>query len=248
MESYLYDLKYALEDTECRAVARRELIGQLWSQCQRTIQSLDQAKILEVGCGTGATLKSLHSFGKVVGIDVSMAALRYSRDRGIRNVLQASGTALPFVDGAFDLVVSMDVLEHVEGDVHMLEQLYRVLKPQGILILIVPSFQSLWSSRDVRLGHKRRYSLQELKQKVGRVGFCLKKMAYLDALAFPAFYLWVKAKSLFGEKTPDIQMDMLAPPRLLNAFLLRLMRLENQMLTRLPAPFGVALLCVAQRS
>lgn len=246
MEGYLYHLRDLHDDTECRAVARRELILKLWRRYRLPAKDACQKRILEIGCGTGATLKSLCELGIVYGVDVSLEALQYCRTRGIDKVLLADGAVLPFADYAFDLVLGIDVLEHIEDDINALNQFYRVLKPQGTFIGIVPAYSSLCSSRDVRLGHKRRYSRRELKWKVEQVGFALNKLVYLDVLALPVLYLWVKAKA-FHDGIPDIKMDVISLPRLLNTFLLQLMRLETSIFTKLSAPFGVALLCVARR-
>lgn len=247
MNPYLYDLKAEHDDKECRAVARRKTILHLWRKHGPSVRDTASLKILEVGCGTGATLASLNPFGKTFGIDISPNALRHCRERGIRRVAQADGTSLPFADQVFDLLVTVDVLEHIEDDTETLKQFHRVLKPDGMLLLIVPAFASLWSSRDIRLNHKRRYSRQELNQKTLASGFAIQKLAYLDALSFPFLYLWVKSKGLKNPGVADIRMDVLALPKPINFILLHIMRLETRLLTHFPSPFGVALLCVARK-
>jgi SAM-dependent methyltransferase len=87
------------------------------------------------------------------------------------------GDTLPFSEGQFDVVVCIDVLEHLSGDQPFLSQLYRVLKPGGRLVVTVPNGDSrLWANRIKWLvgmrphiyGHTRAgYTLAELRESVG---------------------------------------------------------------------------------
>ena len=84
-----------------------------------------------------------------------------------------------------DLVLLMDVLEHVEDDIGLLKD-YAAKVPKGKKFLIsVPAFQFLWSGHDDYLDHKRRYSLQRLEKIVGRAGLKVRHSAYYFAIVFP---------------------------------------------------------------
>src|SRR5687767_9200791 len=94
--------------------------------------------VLDAGCGTGLNLDWLERYagaGTVFGLDFAEDALAFCRARGVRNLVQASVTALPFADSSFDLVTSFDVLVQLPGegsDAQAAREMYRVLRPGGI--------------------------------------------------------------------------------------------------------------------
>ncbi|MBI3721249.1 MAG: class I SAM-dependent methyltransferase, partial [Fimbriimonas ginsengisoli] len=91
-------------------------------------------RILDAGCGTGALLERLSRDPRTeaFGIDISRAALAFSRGRGQERLAQANLTALPFRDGGFEVITALDVVEHVEDDVGALREMGRVLAPGGV--------------------------------------------------------------------------------------------------------------------
>src|SRR3989344_9458524 len=132
---------------------------------QRQLTALNlppKSRILNVGCGTGGTVDILNKFGNVVNIDTSEAAIKFSADRGIGNLVKVEGINLPFDNSYFDLVVGLDVLEHISDDKNALAEWQRVLKEGGYLLLTVPAYQWLWSKHDESLHHYRRYNKQQI--------------------------------------------------------------------------------------
>ncbi len=94
--------------------------------------------ILDAGCGTGGMLARLAPYGTAVGIDLAAHAVRVTREwRGCPNVAQASLTAIPAAADTFDIAVSLDVISDagVAIEAAALDELYRVLKPGGRLVL-----------------------------------------------------------------------------------------------------------------
>lgn len=96
-------------------------------------------RLLDVGCGTAIWLDRLQKqFGVMgSGIDVSLASLRSGRQSliGEADLACADVMRLPYPDDHFDYVISLDVLEHVDRQDHCLEQLVRVLRPEGRILL-----------------------------------------------------------------------------------------------------------------
>jgi SAM-dependent methyltransferase len=91
------------------------------------------------GCGVGAYLAHLLPHARaVVGLDIEVARVREARQRA-EQVLAAAGEQLPFPAGSFDLVLSHEVLEHVQDDAAAVREMVRVLKPGGRLALFVPN-------------------------------------------------------------------------------------------------------------
>ena len=100
---------------------------------------LEGARILDAGCGLGLYLQRFRQFsGRVHGIDVDAERVREAR-LTLPHVLQASAERLPYVEGAFDVVLSHEVLEHLRDDAGAVAEAYRVLKPGGHLVLFAPN-------------------------------------------------------------------------------------------------------------
>lgn len=162
-----------MEQTHFWFRARKELILRLFDRFVKHIPE----KLLDVGCGTGHMLEVLSSRCKsCIGLDIHA---------GIRQV-QGNAEQLPFQDSAFDVVVAFDLLEHVD-DKATLAEIYRVLVPGGICIFTVPAFSFLWSQRDVRAGHLRRYSRKSLKTALQASSLEVLRVQYYQCFLFPLF-------------------------------------------------------------
>jgi SAM-dependent methyltransferase len=98
-------------------------------------------------------------------VDISAPALaRLSEKGGI--VTLAEVTALPFADGAFDLVCALDIIEHVDDEDGALSELSRVASCGGTVLLSTPLHPSRWTPFDDFVGHKRRYEPPRLLSKL----------------------------------------------------------------------------------
>ncbi len=92
-------------------------------------------EVLEVGCGTGLLLETIAGFAsRAVGVDLSPGMLEHARTRGL-DVKEASATDLPFEDASFDVVCSFKVLAHVREIRAAMDEMLRVTKPGGTLVL-----------------------------------------------------------------------------------------------------------------
>lgn len=98
-------------------------------------------------------------------VDISAPALKQLSERGGRATL-GEVTALPFPDSAFDLVCALDIIEHVDDDDAALSEITRVTKPGGMLMLSTPLHPSRWTPFDDFVGHKRRYEVATLLEKL----------------------------------------------------------------------------------
>ena len=109
-------------------------------------------------------------------IEISRAALsRLVQQGGF--AVQATAEALPFPDAAFDLVMAMDIIEHVDDDEPVFRELARVLRPGGALVLSSPLHPDNWTCFDDVVGHVRRYQPQELLARLVRHGLTLERSA-----------------------------------------------------------------------
>lgn len=196
--------------------------------------------ILESGCGPGNFLTRLKRYGKVVvGMEIIFEPLRKAESLGHR-VLNADASSYPLRDGSVDLIVMVDVLEHIKDEKKALSEAKRILRPGGHLLLSVPAFQSLWGAHDEIYGHHRRYRTQELFKKVQNSGFSVIKNSYVEPLFFLPVWL---VRRLKGRKRED---DFYPLPRWLNWLLTQLFTIEAVMLRWFNFPFGVALICIAR--
>jgi SAM-dependent methyltransferase len=210
------------------------------------IPAADTARILDAGCGTGGLLQRLAQ-KKAWGIEIATDGIRFCRQRGLVNVLQASITALPFQANSFDVVLSIDVLVHqwVTDDVSALREIHRVLVPGGFILLQVAAYRALWSAHDVATLTRHRYTRDELAEKVKSAGFAIVRITYRNTLLAP---LAVLVKLLRRARTTTAtRSDLVVLPRLVDRALFVVIALENYVARRVSLPFGVSIFCIARK-
>lgn len=201
-------------------------------------------EILEVGCGTGATLRDLSaSFPGVTvkGVEPSPAALEVAAAAG-SEVMAGSFEQLPIAPGAVDMLLALDVLEHLDDDRAGLLEAARVLRPGGRLILTVPALPPLWGPHDELNGHRRRYSRATVLERTAAAGFHIERLTFFNTVLLPLAVGERAVARLRGRASPVTQP---APP--VNQALLRLFALELPLLRRSDLPIGLSLLVVATR-
>ena len=229
-----------LEEHHWWFVARRRIVlGVL----QHYIDPKGGFKVLDAGCGAGATMERLRGYGSVEGMDISEEAVRYNLERG-RKVSLGSVERMPFAGNSFDLVLALDVIEHVPDDLQALQELFRTLRRGGSLLVTVPALRILWSAHDVVNGHYRRYTLGELCSRVETAGFEVIAATYFNTLLFPL----ILALRWFWRLHPkSMASDFSEVPRPLNALLTEVFSLEKLFIGRIRSPFGVSALCFARK-
>ncbi len=242
-----YERMYRFEDRYWWFVARRHLITSL---LETHYERTGKLQILDIGCGTGAMLDELKPFGSVVGADFSPEALQFCVTRGAPGGLaRADVRRLPFADGAFDVVTAMDIIEHIDDDKAASSEIFRVLKPGGRLLVTVPAFPSLWSEHDEALHHFRRYTAPRLKDLFQRVGLSVQKLSYTVTTLFPPIWAYRQISNLLpqsrtnGEKKANL-VNFSGP---VNQALLALSQWETGLVKFWNLPFGVSVVCVAQK-
>lgn len=229
-----------LEERHWWFVARRRIVlGVL----ERHLGAQRSLKILDAGCGGGATLQSLRRYGRARGMELSEEAVRYARERG-REVVEGSIENMPFAAGEFDLALALDVVEHVPEDLRALEELCRTLRPGGSLLVTVPALEMLWSAHDVANGHYRRYTLCGLRRRVEESGFEIVTATYFNTLLFPAI---LAVRGLQRLRPKEAASDVSEVPAPLNSLLARIFALEAPLAGRGALPVGVSAMCLARK-
>ena len=206
-------------------------------------------RFLEIGCGTGFVLGGLQqAFGKLelAGGELFLEGLSFARSRlsGVP-LYQMDAVRVPFEE-EFDTVGAFDVLEHIEEDEVVLRQMRRAVKPGGGLLLTVPQHPWLWSAEDSRACHQRRYTRQELVQKVESAGFKVRRVTSFVALLLPLLWASRRRPHPGGKDSSNAEFRVgLA----LNCALETVLRLETSFIRRgVDFPAGGSLLLAAQRN
>ncbi len=205
-------------------------------------------RILDAGCGSGRNMVELAARGSVTGVELASASLQVARDRGAGAVVPGSlDEPLPFADGAFDLAVALDVLEHVADDEAALRELARVIAPGGRLLVTVPQYGWLWGEHDVLAHHHRRYSRALLLGRASAAGLERERMTAFNAALLPAIAAVRLAQRARRRAQPGSDLDR-TPQGAVNSALERVLRAEAARIRRgRDLPVGVSLLAVLQR-
>jgi SAM-dependent methyltransferase len=242
MEPQLLREQASLEKMHWWFVARRKILDRVVAGLGLPAGS----RILEAGCGTGGNLHMLARHGEVFAFDVSETARRLAAEWGTAQIAEGFlPDGIPFDGEAFELVVLLDVLEHIEDDGAALRALRTRLKPGGRLLITVPALPSLWSCHDERHQHYRRYRKAELAAKLRGAGYELTRITYFNTLLFPLVGATRLARRLIGGESQD---DLVLPSPWLNGLLKGVFGAERNLVGRFPLPIGVSLLAIARLS
>lgn len=223
-------------------VGRRAILASLISR----LSLPDEARILEIGSGTGGNLAMLSAFGAISALELDSGARTIAAEKtGGRFDIRAGVCPgdIPFAPANFDLVCLFDVLEHIEDDVATLIAVRKLLAAGGRVFLTVPAYAWLRSTHDDRLDHKRRYSIAELREKLAASGLRIEKISYFNTLLFPLVALGRLKDRLFKQSTATGTAIPSAP---VNRFLSALFGTERFFLGTRNLPYGVSLLAVCR--
>ncbi len=213
-------------------------------------------EVLDIGCGAGNMIHHLSRYGRVRGIDVDARPVAMAQARGY-DVRQGDPTGgIAFPDSSFDLVTILDVIEHIDEDEQVLHEASRVLRSNGLIVISTPAFQWLWSHNDELNAHKRRYSANELRERLERAGFRIRRMTFGFFLVFPLSAPMILLRNRLGKK-PNLsshhfeeeayQVEMEPVSSWLNTVLRGVGRIEAAMVSRMNLPIGTSLMCVAEK-
>jgi SAM-dependent methyltransferase len=236
-----YDVEAKVESFHWWFVIRRKLLRSILS----SLKILKNSAVLEVGCGTGANLRTLGSAGIYgIGLDRSVYALSLVKSKENFPLLAGDLNALPIKTKSVGLIIAMDVLEHLEKDANGIVESYRVLKEDGLLILTVPAFRFLWGIQDRVTEHKRRYTRKEIVNRLKEAGFDILKSSYFNFFLFFPILIARRMIHLLGLKI-ESENEVNFP--LINFFLKSIFSLEIHVLKYFSFPIGVSIFCVAQK-
>ncbi len=167
-----------------------------------TIRPYVGTKVLEIGAGMGNLTRQLAKRReRYVASDIDVEHLGRLRNRlRHRTKLEAATCDLSktadfeIFAGSMDTVICLNVLEHMEHDVHCMRNIHRALAPGGRAIILVPHGQEIYGQLDVVLGHYRRYSHDQLRGVMREAGFDVEEVLDFNRISRPGWY--VKGKLL----------------------------------------------------
>jgi SAM-dependent methyltransferase len=201
--------------------------------------------VLDFGCNYGHTTRLLQDWKfKASGTDISEEAIKYGRSIGISNIFLDSEKS--FLPNSFDAVISLDVLEHIEDDKNAFAHIVSVVKPGGIIVIMVPAFMFLWGINDEISQHFRRYTLDGLIKLTKQVGnFEIVKKSYFNTLLFFPIALVRLFSNLFNLKSRDSDLEI--NNKFINKLFFYIFDFERKILKYFNLPIGVSILLILKK-
>lgn len=213
---------------------------------RQLLRHVRNAKLLDVGAGSGVFSRQLLDAGickRATCVDPAYAEERTESHNG-----REIGFVRHAEDHEHDLLLMMDVLEHVDDDVGLLRE-YSETMPKGAwVVLTVPAFQFLWSGHDVFLEHRRRYTRRQLENVAAKAGLTVVRSRYFFGLLFPvAAVLRLYAAWRLKKAEVEPKSDLRKSSAAVNKALVLAHDIERGTLFRFNIFAGLTIFCLARR-
>jgi len=129
------------------------------------------SNLLEIGCGRGELLGEFNALGlEVLGTDLSSESQKFNKTIEIKTC-NIETEKLPYADNSFGIVFSKSLLEHLENPSNYMNEAYRVLKPGGIILTLVPDWESCYKIYYDDYTHRTPFTYLSLKHIIAMSGF-----------------------------------------------------------------------------
>lgn len=219
--------------------AREEI---LLAELKRLMSPSFPNAILDVGCGDGLFFNRLRQLGDVEGVEPSAELVDpLGPDRNRITLAPFDGNFRP--SKKYDLILILDVLEHLDAPEDALRHALSLLKPQGIIVVTVPAFRFLWTGHDQLNEHRTRFMKHSFRSIATSAGMRIIEARY--------FFIWLFVAKLvvrLGETVLRTKPRMPKVPATgINHFLYLVSRMEEKITRRMPIPIGSSLLVVGTR-
>jgi SAM-dependent methyltransferase len=205
MERCEYDKLDRVENRMWWFAARNRNVLMLWRKLSSKSGSFPT---LDAGCGTGGFLARLAAdepHRVLYGLDIDLLACQRAATKSARPLCAGSVNALPFSDGAFSVVFSLDVLCHRDVDERSaLLQIHRCLAEHGSLIVNLPAYKWMLSRHDAAVHNVRRYTIEGLVRLLNGAGFRCVYATYWNTVLFPVMAITRKLLPRRTRETSDV--------------------------------------------
>lgn len=229
MKAAQFALHAQMEERHWWFLGRRKIVTEI---IHRTVPPFTEKAILDIGCGTGGNIASWANDYACIGMDPSEEALGRARER-FRHVTFVSGSQpkdLGETISKVNLLLLMDVLEHVDDDFWFFSEWLSKIRPGGYVLITVPADRKLWSEHDVSFGHFRRYEKRRLEQLWEGLPVTVKLLSYYNALLYPLIRGIRTLSRWRGKSSGENGTDFKTPPRIFNGLLTRIFSAESRVL------------------
>jgi len=225
---------------------RHELVMRTVAQlCSGDETPAPHRNIFDIGCAGGVSFDDLSRYGTVYGLEPDPILVDACPQWRARIELAGFGPDYAPLR-LYDLVLMLDVLEHLEDDAVALQSLRHLLKPGAYAIITVPALQSLWSVHDVINRHYRRYTKRGLKLLLEDSGFTVRDLRYF--FFWPLGLIYLRKLLLGTEQRPGKLYTVSVPAAPVNRLFAGLSRLEQRLMRlRVRWPLGSSLLAVVEK-
>lgn len=199
------------------------------------------ARILDVGCGDALLFDRLLPFGTVVGVEPEAGLVSETSRQKYRIHLSAFDDSFSVTE-RFDLILFLDVLEHLDAPAKALVAARDRLAPGGSILVTVPAYEWLWTSHDSVNHHRTRFAPSQLGGLAVEAGCRINRLRHL--------FMWLVAGKLAVRVLETVSSPGLNVPRLphpiVNSLLQGACKLESLIARAMPLPVGSSILAVLE--
>lgn len=221
----------------------RLIIREIGNMKDQIFHGRSDLSILDEGCGTGGLTTKLTRFGSAVGMDISPLALSLNKADNV-SLVRGSVNDAPLKSQMFDMIASISVLYHKQvKEQRALQEMFRLLKKDGIAIIMLPAFDWVFGIHDRDVYTRKRYTLEETVNVMKISGFKVLRARYLFSFLFPLFFLKRISELILARNLSDLVL----PPPPINMLLEWICRLEWKIGKIMRFPFGSSLMVVVQK-
>jgi len=234
------------------------LLNVLKKEISQCVGEANDLHAIDMGGGCGGWLEYLHAhdagmFQQLALGDSSMRALSLAGTvvGSFATRYQIDLLDLPWLE-EWDIVFLLDVLEHIPDHIEVLRQIFRSMRPGGLLFVTTPALKFFWTYNDELVHHQRRYCRQDFRILAERAGLELLRTDYFMFFLSPALLL---SRILFRpptSATPEQRREHQArrhriPAQPMNRLLAIVFSIEASMVNSVCFPWGTSILAVFRR-
>ena len=218
--------------------ARREILNK---QIKK-YSTKKKMSILDFGSGSGTNIAMLSKYGEVDAYEKDNKTSNFLKKKFNKNGIKIIKKC--FSKKKYDLILAADVIEHIKNDKKIINNLNKILKKNGLIIITVPAYQFLFSKKDQALKHFRRYNRDSLK-KLFNSNFKALKISYYNSLLFIPIAIAIIFFKLINRQFIDEAEKK--PNNILNCILYSLFKLEKFILKYFNFPFGISIISIFKK-